>query len=112
MSIEVGKTYIFTKSGSIVRIVESWTPNCKRLREQGPWWIVERVDTGKQMVASSQGLAPAGASEAAYLEASTTLGRNALVEVDAPEVVAAARAVCDAYTGIARTAPAGETEDA
>ena len=56
MDVEIGKVYLFTKSGNFVRVVESWTPDCRKLRARGPWWIVARVDTGKQMVAPSSGL--------------------------------------------------------
>ena len=56
MDVEIGKVYLFTKSGNFVRVVESWTPDCRKLRAAGPWWIVARVDTGKQMVAPSSGL--------------------------------------------------------
>ena len=38
-----------------------------------------------------------------YLEASEILGRNALVETDPPEVIAAARAVCDAEMAVCAT---------
>jgi hypothetical protein len=44
MSIEAGKAYIFTKSGSTVRAIAPAAP----YRSQA-CWTVEREDSGKQM---------------------------------------------------------------
>lgn len=57
MTIETGKTYIFTKSGNEVRAIEPTTPY------RGlPMWVVERTQgasTGKQMCVPARALAPA-----------------------------------------------------
>lgn len=47
--IAIGSKYVFTKSGSIVNVIgkSSTGPN---------HFVVARVDTGKQMIATSDGL--------------------------------------------------------
>ena len=74
-----------------------WTVYCSQIQEPRLHFTPTHW-----MPLPSNPLAPAGSESAAYLEASRTLGRNALVEIDAPDVIAAARAVCDAETGVHR----------
>jgi len=54
MTIEAGRTYIFTKSGNEVRAIEPTTPYCGL-----PMWVVERTQgasVGKQMCVPARAL--------------------------------------------------------
>lgn len=56
MSIEAGKTYIFTKSGSEVRVIEPSDPYMGQ-----PCWTVERTNgasAGKKMSVPATALTP------------------------------------------------------
>jgi hypothetical protein len=56
MSVEAGKSYVFSKSGSLVRALKPSAPYLGQ-----PCWTVERTDgssAGKQMLVPASALTP------------------------------------------------------
>ena len=55
MLIKIGATYIFKKSGSLVKVLESGSVKIN-LKTKVQGFVVERVDTGKQMFCPADSL--------------------------------------------------------